>query len=163
MYTKNIPFKDFKNKPHTSAVQFNLTETEVFKLIGELKAVFDWLDSMQGEERTITTEETQKFYTDFEDLLLEAWGEMSDDGMHFRKGGRYDFAESALFNATMLYFLTNPEETTALLEGILPDGMEELARQADEKLVQAGKAAGTDAQQAEIDRLRAELAAKTSE
>lgn len=165
MYTKQIPFKDFKGKPRNQTVHFNLTETEVFKLLAELQRVFKWIDSQkEGEQRELSTDEVVEFYTSYENIMLEAFGEPSEDGLHFRKGGRYDFQESALFNAAMLMFITNPEETVKLLEGILPDGMEELAKKADERLVEAGKNATTDEAQAEIARLRAELsAARTSD
>lgn len=158
MYSKKVPYKDFKDRPGNATVYFNLTEREVFKLLGELQAVFAWIDSIRDKEvREIPTEDVVAFYNNFEDILLTAWGEPSEDGMHFRKGGRYDFEESAIFNACMVLFITDPSETMKLIEGILPSGMDQLVKTADENAVQAGKEVGSETMQAEIDRLRAQI------
>ena len=116
MYTKKIPFKDFKGNPRTIEVNYNLTETEVIKLFREFQAVFEWRESLRGEERILTSEEVADFYTSFEEILLSAYGEPSDDGLYFRKGNRFDFEESALHNAAMVMFLTEPAETMKLVD-----------------------------------------------
>lgn len=159
MYTKIVPFKDFKGNPRNMEVNFNLTETEVFKLLVPFKVVLDWRDSMQGPERTLETEEVVGFYTAFEDILLAAWGVPSEDGLYFRKSGRYEFEESALFNATMVMFISDPSETTKLVEGIMPEGMEELIKTADANLAKAAAEETTDeSMRIELERLRAQVA-----
>lgn len=155
MYTKQVPFKDFNGKPRNETVHFNLTEREVFKLLGEFKAVFDWHDSLKGPQRELHTDEVVAFYNAFEEILLSAYGVPSEDGLHFRKGGRYDFEESAVFNACMVEFVSNPIETGKLLEQIMPKGMEEMVRKAD-----ASIAGSSDEElKAEVARLRAQLEA----
>lgn len=162
MYSKQIPFKDFNKKPRNAMVHFNLTEREVFKLLGELQALFAWKDSVsKGAERILETEEVVEFYNNFEHVLLEAWGEPSADGLHFRKGNKYDFEESALFNACMVLFVTDVGEATKLLDAIMPEGLEELVRKADESLIEAAKNSDNPDLKAEVERLRAELAAAT--
>jgi hypothetical protein len=158
MYIKNIPFKDFKGNPRNKEVQFNLTVREIPKLLNEFNQIFRWQDSLKGDERDLSTDEVIEFYTAFEQVLLTAWGEMSDDGLYFRKTGRYDFEESALFAACMVEFVSNPGETGKLLEAIMPDGMEELVRKAEgslEKLAQDPTT--TDEIKAEIARLQAKI------
>lgn len=158
MYEKSFPFKTFKGKPGNAVVQFNLSVREVLKNLVTLKAVFEWKDSMNGELRELTTEEVVDFYNHFEGLLLEAWGELSEDGLHFRKAGKYEFEESALFDACMQEFLTNPEETGKLLTSILPDGMEELVRKVDENLALSAANATDEDMQKQIAQLQAQLA-----
>lgn len=164
MYKITVPFKDYNSKPRNMPVSFNLDAREVFKMLPELKAVFDWLESNRtSDPRDLTVEEVREFYTNFEGILLQAYGEMSEDGLHFRKGEKYEFEESALFNACMVKFVTEPEETVKLLEGILPKELFEMVQTADaEKLAAATDERATD-QQAEIDKLRAELARRTAD
>ena len=159
MYKKSIPFKDFKDNPRTMEVQFNLTIPEVVKLMKEFKAVFDWQESMGGEPRDLDPTEVVEFYTNFEEILLTAYGKMSDDGLLFKKSGRYEFEESALFAATMVYFVTNPEECMKLIEGIMPKGMADIVKNADENLAQMAKEAGDDDLRAQVARLQAQLEA----
>jgi len=158
MYKKQVPFKDFNGKPHTTTVHFNLTEREIFKLMGEFQIVLDWFESMRGPERQLETAEVVNFYTAFEDILLAAYGIPSDDGFYFRKGGRYDFEESALFNACMVDFVSNPTEVGKLIEAIMPKGLEDLIKTADENLVRAAKETDDEDVQAQIQKLQAELA-----
>lgn len=132
MYIKKIPYKNFKGEPRNAEVAFNLTEREIFKLLPQLQAVFSWREvNTNSAERELVTEEVIEFYNHFEEILLSAWGEPSADGEHFRKAGRYDFEESALFNAAMLLFVTDPEETGRLLDGLMPSDMQETVKRAD--------------------------------
>lgn len=159
-YTKQVPFKDFKNNPRNQTVHFNLTEREVFKLLREFKLVFNWRDQIQSTDiQELDTGEVIEYYTAFEDILLAAWGIPSDDGQHFRKGGRYEFEESALFNACMVMFVTEPEETGKLIDGIMPKGMEDMVKKAGENLEALGKAEDSpDELKRQIAELRAKVA-----
>jgi hypothetical protein len=151
---------DYKKKPRNVQVSFNLDAREVFKMLPELKNVFEWLDSNKTQDpRELSVEEVRDFYTSFEGILLEAWGEMSEDGLHFRKGGKYEFEESALFNACMILFVTKPEETVKLLEGLLPKELFDMVKNADAVEVAEATKAKASAQEEEIARLRAELEA----
>ena len=160
MYTKQIPFKDFNGKPRNMVVHFNLTEREVFKLLAELQQVMSWRDSLAGPPRDLETEEVVNFYNSFEEILLSAYGKPSEDGLYFRKGDRYDFEESALFNACMILFVTDPAETTKLIDGIMPKGMEEIVKKADASLALAASNSSDEELKAEIARLRAQISAQ---
>lgn len=158
MYTKNVPFKDFNGKARNQQVQFNLTVREIPKLLNEFNLIFKWQDSLKGEVRELDTDEVIAFYTAFEQVLLAAWGEMSDDGLYFRKSGRYDFEESAVFAACMVEFLSDPAATGKLIEQIMPEGMEELVRKAEGNLDKIANDPGsTDELRAEVARLQAQL------
>jgi hypothetical protein len=162
LYTKNVPFKDLNGNPRNHTVHFKLFERDVFRLMGELKAVFDWTESMKGEMRELETTEVVDFYTNFEEILLNAYGVPSADGLKFDRSGRYDFEQSVVFNAVMVMMVTDPAEVTKLLDGIMPDGMEDLVKKADEALVKAAAEAADSKDEnhaAEIERLRAQLAA----
>ena len=165
MYVKSIPFKDFNGKPRNETIHLNLTEREVFKLLVELQSIFSWRDSLQGQDvRELPTEEVVEFYNNLEKVLLDAWGVPSEDGLHFRKAGRYEFEESALFNATMVSFISDPQEAGKMLDGIMPQGMTEIVQKAEGNLEAAANAATDEDQKATIARLQAQLAsAKASD
>lgn len=163
MYTKSVPFRNFKGKPANQVVNFNLTEREVFKLLPQLQAIFEWKETLKGRGTAdLPTEEVIEYYNNFETVLLEAWGEPSEDGMYFNKGGRFEFEESALFAATMLMFVTDPEETSKLLEGIMPKGLESVIDKATKNLADFDKkleSLGTsDETQVHVDSLKAKIA-----
>lgn len=162
MYTKTIPFKDLNGKPRNQTVHFNLFEREVFKLMGELQTVLGYIDRWQKEKesRTIDTPEVLDFYNNFEEILLTAYGTPSDDGLRFDHSGRYEFEDSSCFNAFMMMCVTDPTETSKVINGIMPEGLEDIVRKADENLIQAAKDASTEDQADEIARLRAQLAAQ---
>jgi hypothetical protein len=164
VYTKTVPFKDFKGKPRNEVVHFNLSEREVFKLLPELQAVFHWMDSnKEADPRELGVDEVRDFYNEFEAILLEAWGIPSEDGQHFRKSERYDFEESALFNATMVMFVTEPQETAKLLEGIIPEGLSEMIKTAAVEDVADVTSARAVDQSDEIAELRRRLASAESD
>jgi hypothetical protein len=160
VYTKTVPFKDFKGKPRNMEVNFNLTEVQVIKLFREFKDVLAWRDSLGGEERVLDNEEVMNFYTSFEEILLSAYGVPSDDGLSFDHDGRYDFEKTALFNATMVMFLTEPSEAMKLVDDMLPAGLEDLIRKADENAAVISEKTTNADLKAEIDRLRLQIGTK---
>jgi hypothetical protein len=159
LYTKTVPYKDYKGKPRNGVVNFNLDEREVFKLLPELKAMFEWLDgNREADPRDLSVQEVTNFYTNFEEIMLNAWGEPSEDGQHFRKGNRFDFEESALFNASMVMFLQEPQEAIKMLEGIIPPSLSEMVQKAEAADLATATESKVEDQGAEIARLRAQLA-----
>jgi hypothetical protein len=160
LYKFNVPFTDYMGRKRTQDVAFNLDAREVFKMLPELKSVFDWMETNKNADvRELSTQEVTNFYTDFEGILLSAWGEISEDGLHFRKGGKYDFEESAAFNACMVMFVMQPEKTGKLIEGILPPEMFEMVKNADPETLEAATNSRVAEQEAEIARLKAQLEA----
>lgn len=159
MYTINVPFKDYKDRARQQSVTFNLDGREVFKMLPELKSVFDWIESNRDQEvRELTVDEVRSFYNDLEQIILEAWGEMSEDGQYFRKGGKFEFEESALFNACMILFVTKPQEAVKLLEGIMPTELFELVKNANPEQLEEAQNLKLTEQEAEIIRLKAQIA-----
>lgn len=158
MYTKRIPFKDFRGNPHTEPVAFNLTEGEVIKLLKEFKVVMDWRDSLEGPDRELSVDEVLDFYNAFESILLSAWGEPSADGLYFRKDRRYDFEQSALFAACMNMFVSEPNEVSALIKGIMPTGMEDMIKKSMANMEKLSEDEGTsEALRSKVLQLQAQL------
>lgn len=161
MYTKSIPHKNFMGKPRNQVVHFNLTTHEFFKLLVEFKMIFDWHKKLEGEDPDAVTDtaEVIAYYNNLEQILLAAYGVPDETGDYFRKAGRYDFEESSLFHATMEMFVADPQEATKLVDGLMPEGLDELLKKLDANAVAALASEETpDAMKREIERLRREAA-----
>lgn len=170
-YSLQVPYTKFNGKPNTEVVHFNLTEREIFKLSAEFNMIFTWRDELKGDPRDLDPQEVIPYFTAFEEVLLSAWGEPSADGEHFRKGGRYDFEESACFNAALMMFVKDPSLVVKFLEEIVPKDMEETLRVQQENIEKLEKANPEAARitsggktaaelQAEIDRLKSQMPAQ---
>lgn len=167
MYTKSIPHKNFRGLVRNQEVNFNLTEHEVLKLLVEFQAIFEWQERLEKRDPTAETDtaEVIEFYNNFEEILLSAWGELDASGDHFRKSGRYEFAESSVFHAAMKMFLSDQEEANKLLDGLMPtEGFKDIVKNADVNLAEIAKNSeeNSPALNAEIARLQAQLAAAQS-
>jgi hypothetical protein len=156
LYTLSVAYTDYKKVARRKTVSFNLDANEVFKLLPELKSVFDWLESNQNSEpRELLVDEVRDFYTNFEHILLEAYGEMSEDGEYFDHDGKYQFEKSAVFSAAMYMFVIKPEETVKLLEGMMPKELFDLVQKTEAGELSAVAQANDTEKDAEIARLRA--------
>ncbi len=160
MYTKKVPFVDYKHNPRNIEVNFNLEEYEVFKLLVEFQAIFEWQESIKGQNvRELPTEDVMRFFTHLEEIILSAWGVPSDDGLYFRKSGRYDFEDSKLRSAVMNMFLEDPQEANKLIDGLMPKGLQDMVKKADANMAAMAKDPNTEEDlRREIDRLRAQVA-----
>lgn len=159
MYEQVIPFKDYKNNPRNMKVQLNLDEREIFKLFPEFQRVLSWRDSLMGEDiRELSPEEVRDFYNDLEEILLAAWGELSEDGLNFVKTDKYKFESSALFNALMVMFVTDQAAANKMIDALLPKGLQDLITKQKDNLEKAASNPETpEAIQARIRELQAQL------
>lgn len=135
MYRKTVPCKDYNGKPRNVDVAFMLEVRDVFKIAPELKAIFDWQDSMQdGEPRDLSLEEMREFFNNFETVLLSAWGRVTPDGLGFDRTDKYEFEQSKAFAAFMEMLLSDITEVQKILTEIMPEGMEDIVRKQGESL-----------------------------
>lgn len=163
MYIKKIEFLDFFGKKREQEVHFNLTSHEVFKLLVEFQAIFEWTEKMKDRdpEGRTDTAEVIEFYNNVEEIILAAWGQPDPDGLHFRKGGMYDFKESALFHKCMQLFVEDPKQANELVDGLMPKDLQEIVKRADANLAELAKSGDApDELQARLDALLAEKAAR---
>jgi len=159
MYIKVVTYTNLNGEEKRARHKFYLMERDVFRNLVDLKALFDWKDSIQSEEpRDLVVEEVQEFYSNLESVLLNAYGIPSDDGETMDRSGRWDFENSAAFNQIMVDFLSKPQSAMEALDKMLPDGMDKMVRAADDSLAEAEKTAKDGDSQREIARLRLELA-----
>jgi len=162
LYIKKIEFLDFFGKKREQEVHFNLTSHEVFKHLVEFQAIFEWTEKMKDRDPDGVTDtaEVIEFYNNVEEIILAAWGQPDPDGLHFRKGGVYDFKESALFHKCMQMFVESPKEANELVDGLMPKDLQEIVKRADANLAELAKSGeAPEALQAQIDALLAQKAA----
>jgi hypothetical protein len=166
MFTTTVPHKNHKGKPRNPEVSFDLSVHEFLKLLVEFKKIFEWQEAVSkrdGQEET-PTEEVVDFYTNFEEIVLAAWGEMDAEGDHFRKGGVFDYRESSTHHAAMLMFLKDQEKLNKMLESLMPDGLEDLIKSTEENLAalaQKAKDSGDKMPaglESEVERIKRDLA-----
>lgn len=157
MYSLTVPYKNYKNQPRNKTVTFHLDPPDIMKLSSEFNLVFNWRDEMKNDPRDLAPEEVIPYFTAFEEILLSCWGELSEDGEHFRRGGRYDFEESACFKAALMMFVTDPGMIVNFLDGVVPKDMEEVLKKQQENIskLESGEPGTNDENAA----LRARLAA----
>lgn len=157
MYTKRIPFKDLNGKPQNGTVNFYFFEREVFGNIVSLQSLFKFIEDSEGPERQLAARDVQEFYTNLEEVLLNAWCIPSADGQSLDRDGRYEFEKTALFNGTMVYFLEAPTEIGELLQKIMPEGMDNIVKKAEENIAKAASEAETPETAARIRQLEEQL------
>lgn len=127
MYKKMVPYKDYNDKPQNEYIHLLLETRDVFKVVVELKALLDWMESMQGAApRELSYEEMRDFFNNFEAVILEAYGKPSADGKIFDRSERYEFEQSKLFSAFMDMLLSDVSEAGNMLAEIMPKNMTEI-------------------------------------
>lgn len=164
MYKINVGYTDYAGRARRTDVRFNLETREVYKLFPELKGVSEWLASVQpkeGEEkpdpRNLDAEEIRDFYNNLERIILDAWGELDEDGEHFRKSGKYDFEESKAFSACMDLFVLQPQEAVKLIEALLPKDLFDKVKNASTEELAASTESKLSEKDEEIARLRRQI------
>lgn len=160
MYTMQVPYKDLDDKPRGKCtLHFNLFVPDVIKMAGTFQTLFRFMND-NSDERLLSMDEKLDFYNALETVILEAWGEPSEDRLRFSKSGRYDFAESVMFAAAMTAMASDPAQAIKLIEGIMPKDLAEIIKNTEVNLQNLeGNPETPEALKAEIAKLRAQIPA----
>ena len=119
MFTKEFTYPNFAGEMITEKFRFNLSEYEMMDIVRE-DPNFDvnWLAILAKEAEPI------KMIDIIRKLLVLSYGELSEDGKHFRKNDQIatDFVCSAAYNAILDEFLTSGDTNllTDFMYGIFP-------------------------------------------
>ena len=127
MLKKTITYEDYNGITRKEDFLFNLTKTELMK----------WDLKTPGGLAAKLERITQKFdipsLTSFiEDLIDNAYGIKSDDGVRFIKDEKLStmFRQTEAYDQLFVELLSDEKKTTAFINGILPKAlMEEVAKQ----------------------------------
>lgn len=129
MFGKKITFTDLNGDTRTGTFYFHLTKTEMVKLSlkykGGLVATLNKLLENQDENRVLLI---------LDDIIMTAYGEKSEDGLHFEKSNGAKaaaFAETGAYDALFMELLQTPGAMSEFLNQIVPnDVADEMKRAA---------------------------------
>lgn len=117
MLKKSITYTDYDGNERTEDFRFNLTEAEVAEM--EMSA-------QGGMERMINkivaARDSEKLVKLFKEIILKAYGEISDDGRRFIKNRELSegFAQTEAYSILFMELATDHEAATAFVNGIMP-------------------------------------------
>lgn len=139
-----ITYKNFRGEEVFNELWFNLSKAEILKLQAQ-----DGKD-LEATLREVAASNDPKLIIDkFTEIVLLAWGEISEDGEEFVKSeaARARFANTAAFDAFLGELLSYKIDPIEFLKGVLPGDLEGLAEAEEEARRQLGPQA-----QAALDR-----------
>lgn len=117
MLTKEITYTDFNGEERTEKFYFNLTKSELMeKQLTHPGGYVEYL------ERIIAAKDQALVVEAFRDLILEAYGEKSDDGKRFVKSKTISegFHQTEAYSELFMSLIGNPDEAAAFVRGIIP-------------------------------------------
>ena len=119
MFTKEFTYPNFADEMVTDKLRFNISEYELMDIVREDP-------DFNVNRLAILAKEAEpiKMIDIIRKLLVISYGELSEDGKHFRKSDKIatDFVQSAAYNAILDEFLTSndPKLLTDFMYGIFP-------------------------------------------
>lgn len=117
MLKRNITYTDFNGNEVTETLYFNLTRTECIQLeIGYEGGLVATL------ERIIESKDVRQLITEFQNIVLAAYGVRSEDGKRFIKNDevREEFKQTAAYDALFMELATDADTAAVFVNGIIP-------------------------------------------
>lgn len=121
MFTKTVTYTDYNGIERTEKFHFNLNKAEIMKM--ETMTEGGLAEKIQ---KIVDANDIPAIMNIFEDLVLKAYGEKSDDGRQFRKKDANGvplanaFAETEAYSMIYMELATNAEEAARFINGIIP-------------------------------------------
>lgn len=117
MLKKMITYTDYNGLERTEPFYFNLTKAEILKM--EFGSGGDLAEKLQ---RLVDSKKVRELMDFFNEFILKAYGEKSDDGIHFRKSSQIsqDFEASAAYNELYVELLTDADKAAEFVKACLP-------------------------------------------
>lgn len=117
MLKKTITYKDFDGNEQTKDFYFNLSSSEITKMElstkgGLVKKINQIIESKDGRE----------IVTMFQELILAAYGEKSEDGQYFQKSEEISkrFSWTPAYDQLFMELSTNADAAAVFVNGIVP-------------------------------------------
>ena len=120
MITMTIKFTDFDGIERQEDFQFNLTEQEIAKMNLEKKGGLK-----KYLENIIAAKDLPELTNLFESLIQRSYGIKSPDGRKFVKSKEIldDFMSTQAYSDLYMRLITNTNEATKFINGIVPESM----------------------------------------
>lgn len=131
MLKRNITYTDYHGETMTKEFRFHLTKTELVGLEVKYKNGLE-----QALRDVIKTGDRKAMLLLFQDLILDSYGVVSDDGSQFMKSpeARAAFERSAAYDALFVELASDPNSAGDFINGIVPDDIAELAKEQDKPM-----------------------------
>lgn len=127
MLVKKLKFKDFYGNEREAEYYFHMSEADAYKL--DLKTT----GGLERKLKTMTeTQDIPAFATMLDNLILQSYGRISDDGISFVKdpAETKKFAESNAYSIIFKELVTNGDACIDFIKGILPQNMQDRINEA---------------------------------
>lgn len=124
MYKKSLTYETFDGVEVTEVFRFNFTAAELTDMElnmpgGMQKYINDIIEAKDNREMVKL----------FQELLINSYGIISDDGRRFIKNDtiREEFKQTNAYSELFMLFATNEDEASKFINGILPKNLVEQA------------------------------------
>lgn len=127
MLKRTIKYKDFNDNEVSEDFYFNISRAELVRL----EMSFD--DGIEkAVKKMMETKDRAALINQFEDLVLKAYGQKSEDGKRFIKSTqlREEFAQHAAYEQLFFELITNEQTIADFILGVLPKDLAAQVREA---------------------------------
>lgn len=125
MFKRSITYTDFNDKEVTEELYFNLSKTELISMEVSMEGGL-------GEylQRIVKEQNPQILVEQFKWLILQCYGEKSEDGKRFEKSDaiREAFTHTAAFDQLFWELATNADAGGDFVNGVMPKNLVEDAK-----------------------------------
>lgn len=117
MLKKTVTCVDYNGVEYTDDYYFNLTKAEIMKM--EMGVAGGLAEKLQ---KIIATNDAVKIMEFFEELVLKAYGEKSDDGKRFIKSPEISaaFSQTEAYSTIFMELALDAEKAAEFVNGIVP-------------------------------------------
>lgn len=133
MIKKTIEYTDFNDNVRTEDFYFNLTKDELIQLGVKYPGGLE-----RKIEQLISSNDVQEIYDIFRTIILESYGEKSEDGRRFIKSEEIstEFSQTNAFSELIMDMVNDSEYSAKFLEGLIPKDLLDAVKM--EELLDAG-------------------------
>ena len=122
MYKKTIAYTDYFGAEREEDFYFHFSESELSKM--ELSTTGG---ISRFVEKIIQTKDNPKLVGMFEDFILSAYGEKSDDGRRFVKSEEIStaFKQTPAYDILFMQLITDADELARFIKEVVPENLSE--------------------------------------
>lgn len=132
MLTKTFEYTDYNGNLQKETLYFNMSKAEIAAFQVRMDGKFiDHLKSL------VEGQKIEKLFGFFRDLVLDSYGEKSEDGKRFYKTPemRRDFEASIVFSELITELMRGKQNVISFTRGILPPDFQNIEIPEDEDVV----------------------------
>ena len=126
MLTRTITCKDYNGVEYTQTYYFNLNKAEITKMqLGTLGGLTTAI------KNAVDAKDVPTITKMFNDIILAAYGKISDDGKRFIKSPelRAEFEQSEAYNILFMEVATDGKKAEEFFKGVFPEVPEEAKKE----------------------------------